>query len=96
MMLQGKDHEQSDGLRAGDIGAVAKLKDVQSGDMLLDAERTSSALLDFPEPVMSFAVTPKTKGDEDKVASRCGACARRTRRCTSAATRRPAADPLRA
>ena len=69
MMLQGKEHEKADGFGPGDIGAVAKLKDVQTGDVLVDAEREVDApTLDFPEPVMSFAVTPKTKGDDDKVA----------------------------
>jgi elongation factor G len=69
MMLQGKEHEKADGFGPGDIGAVAKLKDVQTGDVLVDAERQlEPPELDFPEPVMSFAVTPKTKGDEDKVA----------------------------
>ncbi len=69
MMLQGKEHEKADGFGAGDIGAVAKLKDVQTGDVLADCERDlDPPSLDFPEPVMSFAVTPKTKGDEDKVA----------------------------
>src|SRR5437588_447374 len=69
MRLQGKEHEKADGFGPGDIGAVAKLKDVQTGDVLLDAEREVEApRLVFPEPVMSFAVTPKTKGDEDKVA----------------------------
>jgi len=69
MMLQGKEHERADGFGPGDIGAVAKLKDVQTGDLLVDAEQDVEVpKLDFPEPVMSFAVTPKTKGDEDKVA----------------------------
>src|SRR5262245_4056588 len=69
MTLQGKEHEKADGFAAGDIGAVAKLKDVQTGDVLVDTERELEVpQLDFPEPVMSFAVTPKTKGDEDKVA----------------------------
>ena len=69
MILQGKDHEKSDGFGTGDIGAVAKLKDVQTGDVLADTERVIDLpALEFPEPVMSFAVTPKTKGDEDKVA----------------------------
>src|ERR671937_58242 len=51
--------------------AVAKLKDVQTGDLLLDAEQSGLELptIDFPEPVMSFAITPKTKGDEEKVAT---------------------------
>ena len=69
MLLQGKEHEKADAFVEGDIGAVAKLKDVQTGDLLADHERDiSPPRLDFPEPVMSFAVTPKTKGDEDKVA----------------------------
>ena len=69
MMLQGKDHEKSDGFGAGDIGVVAKLKDVQTGDMLADRERELELpRLVFTEPVMSFAITPKTKGDDDKVA----------------------------
>jgi elongation factor G len=69
MMLQGKDHDKADGFGPGDLGAVAKLKDVQTGDVLADSERELDVpQLDFPEPVMSFAVTPKTKGDEDKVA----------------------------
>jgi elongation factor G len=69
MMLQGKDHDKADGFGSGDLGAVAKLKDVQTGDVLADSERELDVpQLHFPEPVMSFAVTPKTKGDEDKVA----------------------------
>jgi elongation factor G len=69
MMLQGKEHEKADAFVDGDIGAVAKLKDVQTGDLLADSERDIELpRLEFPEPVMSFAVTPKTKGDEDKVA----------------------------
>jgi elongation factor G len=69
MVMQGKDHDRADGFGAGDIGAVAKLKDVQTGDVLVDAEHDlEPPALGFPEPVMSFAVTAKTKGDEDKVA----------------------------
>jgi elongation factor G len=69
MTLEGKEHEKADGFGAGDLGAVAKLKDVQTGDVLVDAEHDlEPPALGFPEPVMSFAVTPKTKGDEDKVA----------------------------
>jgi len=70
LTLQGKEHEQAKEFGAGDIGAVAKLKETTTGDLLLDAERELELpQLDFPEPVMSFAVTPKAKGDEEKVAS---------------------------
>ena len=69
LSLQGKDHEQAKEFGSGYIGAVAKLKETTTGDLLLDAERQlERAELDFPEPVMSFAVTPKAKGDEEKVA----------------------------
>src|SRR2546423_11826624 len=70
LALQGKDHEQTQEFGPGDIGAVAKLKETMTGDLLLDAERDVEVPeLGFPEPVMSFAVTPKSKGDEEKVAS---------------------------
>ena len=70
LTLQGKEHTQEPGFRAGDIGAVAKLKDTTTGDLLLDAEReVETPEIGFPEPVMSFAVTPKAKGDEEKVAT---------------------------
>jgi elongation factor G len=69
MTLEGKEHEKADGFGAGDLGAVAKLKDVQTGDVLVDAEHDlEPPPIGFPEPVMSFAVTAKTKGDEDKIA----------------------------
>src|ERR687887_1989304 len=68
LALQGKEHEQAKEFGAGDIGAVAKLKETTTGDLLLDADREVEApKLGFPEPVMSFAVTPKAKGDEEKV-----------------------------
>jgi elongation factor G len=69
LTLQGKEHENTTEFGEGDIGAVAKLKDVLTGDLLLDSDQeTELPSLDFPEPVMSFAITPKAKGDEEKVA----------------------------
>ena len=69
MVMQGKDHERTDGFGPGDLGAVAKLKEVQTGDVLVDAEHDlEPPALGYPEPVMNFAVTPKIKGEEDKVA----------------------------
>jgi len=68
LALQGKEHEQAKEFGAGDIGAVAKLKETTTGDLLLDQEREiEPPKLEFPEPVMSFAITPKAKGDEEKV-----------------------------
>src|SRR5438105_8548104 len=70
LVLQGKEHEQVDQLCVGDLGAVAKLKDVVTGDVLVDHEvPVEPPHIDFPEPVMSFAVNPKAKGDEEKMAS---------------------------
>jgi elongation factor G len=70
LLLQGKDTKAVDALGPGDIGAVAKLKDVMTGDVLVDAHHDlESPPLGLPEPVMSFAVTPKTRGDEEKMAS---------------------------
>ncbi len=70
LQLQGKDHHPAQEFVEGDIGAVAKLKEAQTGDLLTDKE-VEVELPDFafPEPVMSFAITPKNKGDEEKVAS---------------------------
>src|SRR5580765_800418 len=68
--MQGKEHSPTNELGAGDIGAVPKLKDTQTGDLLLDTERdVELPTIAFPEPVMSFAVEPKAKGDEEKMAS---------------------------
>src|SRR5215216_1961552 len=68
LTLQGKEHDQADEFGPGDLGAVAKLKDTFTGDLLLDAERDSEPpKIEFPEPVMSFAITPKAKGDEEKL-----------------------------
>ena len=68
--LQGKEHHPALDFGEGDIGAVAKLKEAQTGDLLTDKE-VAIELPDFgfPEPVMSFAITPKSKGDEEKVAT---------------------------
>jgi len=70
LLVQGKDTEPVDALGVGDLGAVAKLKDVVTGDVLVDHEvPVEPPRIDFPEPVMSFAVTPRAKGDEEKMAS---------------------------
>ena len=68
--LQGKEHKPALDFGEGDIGAVAKLKEAQTGDLLADKD-VAIELPDFgfPEPVMSFAITPKAKGDEEKVAT---------------------------
>jgi elongation factor G len=70
LLLQGKDHEPAQDFGEGDIGAVAKLKETGTGDVLLTEDKPIElAPLDFPQPVMSFAITPKAKGDEEKMAT---------------------------
>ncbi|HEY2542353.1 MAG TPA: elongation factor G [Gaiellaceae bacterium] len=70
LLLQGKDNEPSEALCVGDLGAVGKLKDVVTGDVLVDHEvPVEPPHIDFPEPVMSFAISPKAKGDEEKMAA---------------------------
>jgi len=68
LKTMGKDSKPSDALVAGDIGAIAKLKEVVTGDTLCaEAETVSFAPIAFPAPLMSFAITAKSKGEEDKV-----------------------------
>jgi elongation factor G len=70
LIPRGKEHEQTDELGAGDIGAIAKLKETRAGDVLAERDaKLSFPALDLPAPVMAFAFEAKTKGDEDKAAS---------------------------
>jgi len=69
-LLQGKQPVAVDQIHAGDLGVAAKLKDTHTGDSLADASNPIRyAEIDFPEPSISFAVDPKSKGDEEKIAS---------------------------
>ena len=53
---------------AGDIAAAIGLKDVRTGDTLCDEEHPIVLeSMDFPEPVISVAIEPKTKADQDKL-----------------------------
>jgi elongation factor G len=66
----GKDLSQCSELGAGDIGAVAKLKETRAGDVLCAGpEDIHFNPLDLPDPVMAFAYEPKSKGDEEKAAA---------------------------
>jgi elongation factor G len=68
--LEGKSQKPVESLVPGDIGAVAKLKETTTGDTIC----TEKAAIIFekvlpPPPIMSFAVAPKSRGDEDKIVS---------------------------
>ncbi|MGN6662990.1 MAG: elongation factor G [Solirubrobacterales bacterium] len=66
----GKDLKPVEELGAGDIGAIAKLKETRAGDVLCDEQRELAVRpLDLPAPVMAFSYEAKTKGDEDKAAT---------------------------
>jgi elongation factor G len=67
LIPHGKDNEQVNELGAGDIGAIAKLKETHAGDVLADKDsKVSFGPLRLPSPVMAFAFEPKTKGDDEK------------------------------
>jgi elongation factor G len=66
--LRGKEHVKCDEMGAGDIGAVMKLKDTFTGDTLTAKERILTfSPVAYPIPAISFAVEPKSRGDEDKI-----------------------------
>jgi elongation factor G len=68
MLLQGKEHSTVDELGSGMIGAVPKLKETNTGDVLADVDEPAPVEpITLPAPVVSFAVEAKAKGDEDKV-----------------------------
>jgi len=52
---------------AGEIGAVIGLKSTTTGDTLANGEKVVLERMDFPEPVISVAVEPKTKADQEKM-----------------------------
>jgi elongation factor G len=68
--LQGKEHKEADAIIAGDIGAVAKIEEIHTGDVLHDDHALDSVHLkaqSFPTPMFGLAVTPKARGDEQKI-----------------------------
>jgi elongation factor G len=70
VLLQGKSQTNVPEIKAGDLGAVAKLKDTQTSDLL--AERSAAFRIPptkFPEPVISYAIEPKSRGDEEKIST---------------------------
>ncbi len=70
IVLQGKTPANVPELKAGDLGAVAKLKDTRTNDTLADkGAGITFAPVTFPEPVLSYAIEPKSRGDEDKIST---------------------------
>ena len=69
LVLQGKTQTNVPEVKAGDIGAVAKLKETQTGDVMGDKSAGKVPPIKFPEPVISYAIEPKSRGDEEKISN---------------------------
>ena len=68
LQMHSNDRKEIKEVRAGDIAAAVGLKDVTTGDTLCDIkERITLERMEFPEPVISVAVEPKTKPDQEKM-----------------------------
>ena len=68
-VMQGRKAVEVVELHAGDIGAVAKLRDTLTGDMLgQKGAEIQVDLYPLPEPAMTYAIEPKSRADEDKLA----------------------------
>ncbi len=69
-VIQGKTLDRVNEAQTGDIIAVVKLKDTQTGDTLCDK---SNAIcfpkVEYPEAAIAFAIEPKSRADEDKISS---------------------------
>src|SRR4051794_3201091 len=68
LYLHGKEQEPAAELRAGEIGAVAKLGLTETGDTITSREAgLRLPRIDFPEPTLQVAIDPVSKGDLDKM-----------------------------
>ncbi|HEX3397733.1 MAG TPA: elongation factor G [Steroidobacteraceae bacterium] len=68
LQMHASDRSEIKEVRAGDIAAAVGLKDVTTGDTLSDLNKVIILeKMDFPEPVISVAVEPKTKVDQEKM-----------------------------
>jgi len=69
LAMQGKTQTNVPEVKAGDIGAVAKLKETQTSDVVGDKGAAKIPPIKFPEPVISYAIEPKSRGDEEKIST---------------------------
>lgn len=69
LKVQGADQEPVDNAVPGDIVAVAKIEDMLVGDTLVakGSEALEYRKMEFPEPMVSLAIFPKNRGDEQKI-----------------------------
>ena len=77
VQMHANSREEVKEVRAGDIAAAIGLKEVTTGDTLCDLkDAITLERMDFPEPVISVAVEPKTQADQDKMADALSKLAR--------------------
>ncbi len=70
LQMHANKREEISEVRAGDIAAAIGLKETRTGDTLCDAENPIILeIMRFPEPVISVAIEPKTKADQDKLSA---------------------------
>ncbi|MDR9433760.1 MAG: elongation factor G [Spiribacter sp.] len=68
VQMHSKERKEIGEVRAGDIAAAIGLKDVTTGDTICDnTNKVTLERMEFPDPVISVAVEPKTKGDQEKM-----------------------------
>ena len=68
LKMHANSRQEVDELRAGDLGAIVGLKDTTTGDTLCDdANKIILESMEFPEPVISVAIEPKTKASQEKM-----------------------------
>ena len=68
LLMHSNSREEIKEVRAGDIAAAVGLKDVTTGDTLCDRDNVITLeRMEFPDPVISVAVEPKTQGDQEKM-----------------------------
>jgi elongation factor G len=77
LQMHANDREELKEVRAGEIAAAVGLKDVTTGDSLVDPKAIITLeRMEFPEPVISVAVEPRTKADQEKMGVALGKLAR--------------------
>jgi elongation factor G len=73
LQMHANDRKEIKEVRAGDIAAAVGLKDVTTGETLCALDKAITLeRMEFPEPVISVAVEPKTKADQDKMGTALG------------------------
>ncbi|MDH2274190.1 elongation factor G [Moraxella porci] len=77
VQMHANEQKEVEEIRAGDIAALVGMKDVTTGDTLCDNDHIITLeRMEFPEPVISLAVEPKTKADQEKMSIALGRLAK--------------------